>query len=245
MFELLGGLLGGIGGLFGKKSKTDQSFERTSDTTSDASSTDKATGTDLSPALLASLEGMFQNVVKGGGFQTANNALSGRLSQLVNQSKQPAFDATGFAEGITRQAGAMAGLDLESSINGILSASGTTESGNSMSALLANKLRNQTASNLAGISANARATGEGIRQSGEKLITDSISGLAGGLEQGILGLIQSTRGASTSGTQTSTGTAKTTEVTKGKGNESGTKKDNPLQGFADAFTNLTNARKEA
>lgn len=233
MLEVIGGILGGLGGLFGKKSKSNESFEKHSEVTTEAENQD------LSPELLKMLEGLFLGNVGSGNFEQAGDAMSTRLDQIMAQTKQPSFDVGGFAKGITEQATAGAQLDLESQINNILSTSGSSESGNSMSALLANRLRNTTAANLAGISAEATATGEGIRQSQEKLATESIMGLSGGLSDQILSLIQSTRGASNKGK------SKSIEDTKGKGSMSGSSRGNPFQGFADVFGAFNDARGDA
>jgi hypothetical protein len=224
--SILGGLFGGMGG----KDST-QEFEKHSTVNSSASATD------LSPELLKSLETLFQSTVKGGGFKKSGDAITGRLNQLISQAKRPEFDVAGFAKGITDQATSAAGLQLESDINGLLSQSGTTESGNSMSQLIANKLRNQTAANLSGISAQATGVGEGLRQSQQGQLTEGIGTLSTSLSDQILKLIQSTRGASTSGTSTSK------EDTKGKGTAS--ESGDPFSALGGLFSSMGKARTDA
>ena len=231
--EIIAGLLGGLGKLFGTKSKQSEDFEKHSTVTTDASTQD------LSPELLKSLESLFTGQVGGTGFSDATSAINNRLGQLTAQAAQPQFDVSGFAKGVTDQATAAAGLDLESTINGILSQSGISEGGGSMNALLANKLRNQTAANLAGVNAQATATGEGIRQSQQQGLTQGISTLGTNLAGSILDLIKSTRGAS------NTGTSKSVEDTKGKGNVSGKETGNPFQGFADVFGSFAKSSQNA
>lgn len=233
VLDVIAGVLGGLGGLFGKKSKSSESFERFTDSTTEAETQD------LSPELLTMLEGLFKDQVGGGKFEAGGDALSSRLNQLLDQSKAPQFDVNAFASGITEQATAGAQLDLESTINDILSASGSSETGNSMSALLANRLRNQTAANLAGISSGAVATGEGIRQAQQQQITEGILGLGTSLSDQILQLIQTTRGAKNIGTST------TKEHTKGTGSSSGSSKGNPFSVFGDIFGSFGKAREEA
>lgn len=228
--DFLGGIGSLLSGLFGGK-KENQSFERHSTTESSASAQD------LSPDLLKALETLFTSTIGNGQFQQSGNAISGRLDQLTNQSKLPDFDVAAFAKGITDQATAGANLKLDSDINSILSKSGTTESGNSMNALLANKLRNETAANLAGITQQATASGEAIRQSQQSQITQGIQGLAGSLSDQILKLIQSTRGAST------TGTSKSKEDTKGTGTTQ--ESQNPLGLLGSLFSSMGNARTAA
>ena len=86
-----------------------------------------------------------------------------------------------------------------------------------MGALLANKLRNATAANLGGISAQATATGEGIRQSQQNEITTGITSTSSTLLQSILSLISGTRGADTTGTSTTNTKTTGTESSKTKG----------------------------
>lgn len=233
MLDILTGVAGALGGLFGKKNKQSESFESTTNSEAEASSQD------LSPELLKTLEALFQSTVGGGGFQKSGQAMSSRLDQILAQAQAPQFDVSGFSKGIVDQAVAGAGLDLESGINDILMGSGMSEGGSSMSALLANKLRNQTAANLGGIASEATATGEGIRLAQQGQITEGIAGLSGGLSDQILQLIQSTRGAS------NTGKSKSKEHTKGKGTMQGSSRGNPFSAFADIFGSFNNAKGNA
>lgn len=233
MLGAIGGILGGIGSLFGDKSKSTQSFSR------DSTTTTNATAQDLSPDLLKSLEALFKGQIGGSGFSDSTGAIDTRLKQLSQQALQPQFDVAGFASGISRQAEAAAGLDLESSINGMLSASGGSEGGNSMNALLANKMRNTTAANLAGISSQATATGENIRQTQQNSITSGIQGLGGTLADQLLKLIQGTRGASNTGQSTSH------EKTKGTGTDTSTSSTNPFTAIGNIFGSFAGAKSNA
>lgn len=233
MLNLIGGLLGGIGGMIGNKSKQTESFEKTTDSTTTANSQD------LSPELLKSLEGLFSTILGSGGFEQATGAIGDRLSQMQDRAGQDPFDSVGFAEAITARAAKDAGLALDSSINSLLSSSGGSASGNSMNALLSNNIRNQTARELAGIGAEARATGEGIELQEQTALTESIMGLGTSLTDQILGLIAATRGAS------KTGESKTHEVSKGTGTSTGTEKKNPFSAFGDIFGSFASARESA
>lgn len=233
MFDLIGGILGGLGGLFGGKKKQNESFERITKTESEA------TATDLSPELLKELESLFMSTLGSGQFEQTGSALSSRLQQLMGRAGEDQFDVAGFAKGITDQAVAGAGLDLESSINGMMSASGSSIAGNSMGTLLANKLRNQTAANLSGIAAQATATGEGIRQAQQQGLTEGIMGLSGALSGQIMDLIKSTRGARNHGT------AKSKEHTKGKGTISESGGSNPFSFFGDLLGSFGDAQEDA
>lgn len=227
-------IIGGVGSLLGGLFGGGDNEQKTDMTTTSHS---EATAQDLADPLLQQLKELFTSVVGSGQFTQAGNAVAGRLGQLTDQSKQPQFDVNAFAKGITDQATANAGLDLESSINGLLSKSGTTESGNSMNALLANKLRNQTAANLAGISQQATATGEGIRESQQGQITQGIQSLGSTLASQILALIQQTRGAENKGVSDT----KTHQVGTGTASQS----MNPLGAIGDMFSFLGKARSAA
>lgn len=205
--KIFGGILGGLFG--GGGSKSSYTKDSKIDTTAEYQ--------DLSPELLKQLEGLFSKGVGSGGFEMGTESMMSRLGQLNDQAKLPMFDVEQFAKGINDQAKAGALLDLESGIHGAGSATGGSSSGNSMAALLSNKLQNQTAANLAGISSEATATGEGIRQAQQQQLTEGIMGLSGGLSQQILSLIGATRGANTKGKSTSIEKTKGTEKTGGSG----------------------------
>lgn len=230
---IISGILGALDGILGDKQKQSESFER------DSTTNTKASAQDLSPELLKSLESLFQSQVTGPGFGQSQDAISARLAQLSTQAQQPQFDVASFSKGVTDQAASAANLDLESNINAILSNSGGSETGNSMNSLLANKLRNQTAANLAGINQQATATGEQIRQGQQGQITAGIQGLSSTLSNAILELIKSTRGAS------NTGQSESKEHTEGTGNVSASQTTNPFSAFANIFGSFNNARTNA
>lgn len=200
---ILSGILGGLGGLFGNKSSESYVRDSRTDTTAEYQ--------DLDPELLKALNGLFMSSMGSGGFEMGTDSMMSRLGQLNEQAKAPQFDVEKFAKGIMDQATAGAQLDLESGIHGAGSATGGSASGNSMAALLANKVQNQTAANLAGIGSEATATGEQIRQAQQGQLTEGIMGLSSGLSQQLLALIGATRGASTRGKSTSI------EHTEGRG----------------------------
>lgn len=197
-------------------------------TTGREASTTTGTTTNYSSDVLASLDSILtQQMGAGGGVSTAqqaSDALAGRLQQLQATANQPAFDVNGYVSGITEAATAATQNDLDSRINSILSATGSSEGGNSMSALLGNKLRNDAAANLAGISSNARAQGEQIRMAQEQSTTVQLGELAGGLNAGLVNLLGAARG----GQQATTGaaTAVTTGTQTQSGSTAGTTREN-------------------
>jgi hypothetical protein len=213
MFESILGILGSLGGLFGgnKKQTQHESWNEWKENWS------KADSQDLSPELLKSLEGLFMKQMNSGQFESGTNAIQGRLEQLMKQSQDPQFDVDKYASGIRDQATSAAQLDLESGINSMLSQAGVSEGGNSMNALMANKMRNTTAANLGGVFSQAYGEGEQIRQAQQGQLTEGIQGLGGSLVESMLGLIGATRGASQTGKSQTLehGWGKSTASTKG------------------------------
>lgn len=231
LLSILGGIASGLGSLFGGGDEEEQSFSR------DSTVTNNATKTDLSPELLKALEGLFGKVIDSGRFEQSGAAQGSRLAQLSARAAEgPTFDVDSFVKGITQQATANAGLDMESSINELASKSGGSIEGNSMNRLLANRIRNQTAANLAGIASQAASTGEQIRLAGEHELTTGIEGLSTGLSDQLLKLINVTRGA----TQSASG--KTTEKTSGTGSS---EKDKGIGGIFDGISSIFGAFGDA
>lgn len=214
MLSLIGGLMGGLGGLFGDES-------------SSTSVTD-ATSQDLPDAQLQELLNLFSEMINNGSFQFANESMQGQLGRVNNEANRVPFQVEQFAKDITAQAAASAGLNLESNKNQILQANGGSEGGNSMSSLLINKERNITADNLAGIAANARAKGEEIRMAQFKNNTENVLGLSGGLSSQLLNLIMATRGANKKAH------SKTTQTSESGGGIGGF-----FKGFADGFGSMS------
>lgn len=185
--------------------KTDQhttSVGRTDTNTRESSATTGAT-TNYSSDVLAALDSILTQSLGSGTSQQATDALSGRLGQVQDAAAQPGFDVEGYVSGIANAAQVGIQADLDSRINSILSATGSSETGNSMSALLASRLRNDAASNLAGIVSNATAQGTQIQQGQQESLTTQISGLSGDLTTQLVNLL----GAAKGGAQQTTGTA--------------------------------------
>lgn len=171
------------------------------------------TTTNYSSDVLASLDSLLKQQLAGGGaqIQQAQDALGGRLQQIQAIAGQPQFDVNNFVSGIASQAAAATQSDLDSRINTMLSASGSSETGNSMSALLGNRLRNEAAANFAGIVSGAQAQGTQIAQAQQESITGQISGLAGGLGSQLATLLGATQGAQSTTTGQSTSTGQSTQ----------------------------------
>lgn len=248
-FGLLSGLFSGLGGLFGDKS-TASSTSTTSTTgsvTRDGDQLVQSGQQELSEPLLRTLEEVLGFSLTSDNYQKSTDALSDRLTQLEEQAAQPSFDVEQYTSDVVGRAASAAGIDLESQINQIMSNTGGSISGNSMNALLANKLRNQTAANLAGVEAEARATGEQIQQSREKQITEGITGLSDTVSAQMLGLISAVRGARQAGTQTTSEESyeESSEDKRTTSTGSQTTSSNPFSSFANLFSILGNAQKSA
>lgn len=197
ILEAITGIAGALGSIFGGgKNKTVTQHEARNEWTENKSA---AESQDLSPELLKALEGLFVRQIGTGQLEQGGQAVQQRLAQLMDMSKQPQFDVERYAAGIRNAATSAAQLDLESSINGMLSSAGVSEGGNSMNALIANKLRGQTAAQLGGVFSQAFGQGEQIRQAQQQQITEGVSGLGGQLAEMMLGLVAATRGASQTG----------------------------------------------
>jgi len=189
------GLFSGLKKIFGGKTTTKSSAT--------LDSTTSGNQTDLPPELLATLQTLFQGIVGSGADQAAQAA---QVKQLESLSK---FDPAKFADAITAQASAAAGLQLDSGINDVLSRAGGG-SGSSGAVLVANKLRNETAANLGGVAASARATGE-------QLLSQSLTSASDSIANQIANIIASTRGSSVSGTLTESGKQTGKGVSKSSG----------------------------
>lgn len=147
--------------------------------------------TRLNEQLLGGLESLLGTLVGGGGgaLGAGQTAIQQRIGGLGNNT----FDVEGFVSGIMTDAQSRSRSGLESDINGLASSVGGTGAGNSMVALLNQRLRDDSAANLAGVQAQATAQGEAIRgRQSEELATLAQSGA-----QGMLGLLSGLLGART------------------------------------------------
>lgn len=196
-----------ISGLFGGgKSATSASSETQSTTSTKAAQ-------QFSPEVLAPLESLMKTLLTDGSFATAQQGLTGQLGRVNTAAAAAPFDVDAFVNDTMARATSGAQFDLESGLNKLFSATGTSETDNSMTALLANRLRTDTASNLAGIGAQARATGEQIRTAQSQGQTSEIVALSNSIANQMLGLLDIGKGSavtsqeSTQSTKNATGNA--------------------------------------
>lgn len=178
------------------KQNTNQSGTSNTQQTAAEKSKQNQVTTTYSSDVLASLDSLLKSQLASGTSEQATDAVAGRLEQVQADAAGPQFDVGNYVSGIAAAAGAATQSDLDSRINEILSATGTSETGNSMSALLGNRLRNEAAANLAGIVSNATATGNQIRQQESANTTGQINDLTGNLNaqlNSLLGVAQGGR----------------------------------------------------
>ena len=225
--------LTGVGSLFADKDKTSSKTSENSSLTSEqavtGSTTSKTnqTGTTTSTGTMAgttsdstsnfskpvmdALNAAVTKAIGSGAQGQVTSALQGRLTQLQKDAAKPAFDVGGFVNGVVGAATANTKMDLESRVNGMLSEVGGSEGGNSMAALLGNRLRNDANAALAGVKADATAQGEAIRLQQQESLTSQIGAIAGDIGVQLDSLLGQAKG----GTQTSTGKTNQTSTEKG------------------------------
>ena len=191
-----GQLAGSLSSLFGDKGGG----------SSTTSYTKEQSSQQYSDEVLAQVNSLLSAGLTSGQFEEGQEAIGGRLKQVQSAAQEPEFNVDDFVSGITRQAAAATQGNLESNINAILSATGTSETGSSMSALLGNRLRNDAAANFAGITSQARATGQEIKRTDRESLSSQIQGLGGTLSQQILALLSAGKGAQAKGKASGTST---------------------------------------
>lgn len=151
------------------------------------------TQTSFSDAILSALEGSALGAI---------GAANGATVDTTNDFDAAAYVRDGMAAATANQQGA-----LETSLNGLFDSSGGTASGNSMSALLANRLQGDAAASLAGVNSQLSSTAAQIQNQNTQ------TSLAGAAQtQGYAAqLLAALKGGST----TATGTTDTTQSQTG------------------------------
>lgn len=150
--------------------------------------TGKTTQQSFSDALAGGIESSIQGLLGDLG-ETASTLSSG-IDNLGN------FNADAFIQGVMQQAQAQQQSQLDQSINGLIDTIGGTPQSNSMSALLAGKLTNESAANLAGI--RSQATGQA-----EDIMRQNLGAQAGAMASVndlIPAIIQAFKGGNVTGT---------------------------------------------
>jgi hypothetical protein len=167
-------------------------------------------GADVLSGLEGAVGGLIQGIFGAGGTGGA-----------VDASALGQFDPAAFVQGGLASAQAATQGTLESNINQLTSGIGGTAGSNSMAALLANRLRSDSAASLAGVEAdlNARAQ-ETVRQNvlAQQQVQSAQNDFLGNLLAGLKGGTQTTTGTQTqantqTGSSASTGTTTSAEQT--------------------------------
>jgi len=140
-----------VSGLFGGSKKESSNTAKAGKSSTIATTLDADVTNDLGSSIRDLL---------AGGTSASVAALSSGLSSL--QSNPTTFDRAAYVKGTTDRASAGINDNLEGALNGLFSGTGTGDKDNSMAALLANRLRRSSASELAGVEAQAEATGAQI-----------------------------------------------------------------------------------
>lgn len=162
--------------------------------------------------IMDQLNSLLGGAIGDSGLSEGQQAINTRLQQLAAEGAGAGFDPNAYADRVTAAAATRAQGDLESRINSMQSQVGGTETGNTMAALLGQRLRTDAATELAGVRASAEAQGQQIRQQQQGSITDQMLGLQGAGSDTLQGLITALRGAQ--GTETQVGTSTGTETSR-------------------------------
>lgn len=194
----------GITSLFSGQKKTENS-------SSNESSSSKSTARTLNPGtesdLVAGIHSLF-----GGGIAQGQKALGSQLDKITGQPI--AFNKDAFVKGITDAGTAKLDSSLEASLNDLFTGIGAGAGGNSMAAILANKLTRANEVDKAGIKASAEGSGAQIASGIRNDETSGIESLTAGFGKMLESMLTGVKGATvtedTSGTKkaNSTGDAK-------------------------------------
>lgn len=157
----------------------------------------------------------------------SNAQTSSTLRDALQTASAPVdFDADAYIKGVTDSARTAGQIKLAGDINSTVSATGGSTSGNSASALLANRLATETSANVAGINAQARGNAAQIESELNKNRVQSITGITDSVNSNLTSLLAALRGAETQQDTTSkensvansqqTATGQTLTSSKGK-----------------------------
>jgi hypothetical protein len=216
LLPLLSGIGQGLSAGAGSSSTTDSSFESTTDGTS------QINRTELPPGILKALQSILNRRRLASNMRVGTGALRGQLKTLQENTANP-FNVEDFVNGIMTQANNTINNQASEAINLGESDIGGTQGNNSMSALLANKIAIDSASQLAGIKADATARGEEIARQESQLGIEGTVALTGQMNKGLTDFLALLRGAKTKQNQ------KTTEHTQGTSTSTTSSPFNPME----------------
>lgn len=194
----------GIGSLFGGNKKSE-----TQNTNTNESGTQDSAARTLSSGVEDSLTKFLQNL-SGGALKKSTDSLTGEVDKITGNPIE--FDPVAYVKGITEKADADLDEGLSKNLNALFSGIGSNSGGNSMAALLENKMRRQNATESAGIKQTATAQSVGIQDQLRSSEAGELVGINNQLGKLFETLIGGVKGAVV------------TEFTSSKKNSSGTGK---------------------
>lgn len=157
----------------------------------------QSTTSNYSASVLSGLDQLLGQTMGGSGASAGADAIAAQLGSLRNQVGAGGFDPAAYAEAQTRAAGTELKSAMNSGLSQMNDSLGATAGDNSMAALLASKLRGQTAAQLAGINSSALAQGTQIQQAQQQGLSSQIAALAGEQSDGLAALLGAARGGQT------------------------------------------------
>lgn len=211
--SLIGKLFGG-----GSKATTTQKTDMTTtgSSTIDSTKNDQQNSTQDTTANTAQLDSatlkQLTDLVSG-NLSSASLSSDARQQQLgmVLKGSQNPFDVSKYVAGITGAASDTINQGMNQNINTLESNIGGSSSGNSMASLLAAKERTSAASQLAGITEQATASGQQILDAQTSANTSDVATLTSGQDSQLTALLTALKGSNTN--QTQNVTAASTDVT--------------------------------
>lgn len=200
------GTYGYTQGFSTENARTNQTTNSTTDTSTTSTTDMESVINRLSPEERNRLSGFVQTLMgSAGGVQ---GAMDSEIQRIAGDRRE--FDVDGFVRGISGAARDTATFGLESELSGMADELGANAGMNSAAALLANRLRTSTASQIAGIEQEATATGEGIRRAGQESRVSQLGQLGNNTSQLLASMVGSLLGAN----ETQTGRQTTKENTR-------------------------------
>jgi len=228
-----------IGG--GAGSKTNQSGNQSSTQNVTGNQSQSTAGSqsanrrEYSDAFLQQLELITRDALGSSAYGA--DALRTTLDDI--QKNPVDFDADAFVKGVTDSARTAATYKTDADINATVSATGGSTSGNSASALLANRIKNETAANLAGINSNARGTAAQIESGLQANRVSSITGITDSVDRSLTSLLAALRGGEvqqdTTSKENMVGNSQQTATGQTLSNQSTVTPFNWAKGFGNLF----------
>lgn len=226
---------GGAGDSVKSTGKSTQSTTQTGTSTSSSNASQSNNSRQFSDNMLQVLELVTKDSL--GSAASGSSALRDRLDDV--SSNPVNFDSDSFIRGVMDAANSTVKNKLTSDINGVVSSTGGSTSGNSASALLASRLTNDAASNLAGVRASAGAQAAEIQSNLDQSRTSQLTSITQGMDATLTSLLSALKGGETqtdvSGKQNEATTQKTSGTASTTSTENKVQPFNWQKGFGNIF----------